>query len=196
MIRCRRGVDRFVFERFVCFTYCEQSLRLVVANCRRTIVAREDMMPQIKLRDDREKELAARSGRSLHAFLRAHRFPQKPFLLRASGEGEHKTVAIPSTAAYAILEVLEELSEGREVLLDSLERELSTQEAADLLQVSRPFLIQNLLETGKIPFHRVGNRRRIRLADVMRYKREREKGRKEALRELVDQAQELEMGYG
>ncbi len=152
-------------------------------------------MPQIKLTDDREKELAARSGRSLHAFLRAHCFPEEPFLLRASGEGEHKTVAIPSTAAYALLDILEDLGEGREVVLESLERELSTQEAADLLQVSRPYLIENLLESGVIPFHRVGNRRRIRLTDLMKYKRDREQRRKDTLRELAGEAQELEMGY-
>lgn len=156
----------------------------------------EGAMSRIKLTDDREKELAARSGRSLNAFLRNRRLSEDPFLLTATtGDGEHKTVAIPPTAARAMLDVLQRLGEGREIVVESLEAELSTQEAADLLQVSRPYLIENLLEVGVIPFHRVGNRRRIRLSDVMRYKRERAERRKASLRELAEQAQESEMGY-
>lgn len=153
-------------------------------------------MRQLELTDQHEREVARSSARSLHAFLRAHPGgADRPFFLQARGDNRHKTVIIPSTVAGAVLRALEELGEGRALVLDSLDEELSTQEAADLLQVSRPYLIENLLETGEIPFHRVGNRRRIRLSDVMRYKRRREERRKATLRELSEEAQELEMGY-
>lgn len=157
---------------------------------------REVKVRQVELTDRQEREVARSSARSLHAFLRAH--PEgndEPFFLQARGEDQRKTVIIPSTVAGALVEALEELGEGRALVLDSLDEELSTQEAADLLQVSRPYLIENLLEAGEIPFHRVGNRRRIRLEDVMRYKRRREERRKATLRELSEEAQELEMGY-
>lgn len=152
-------------------------------------------MRQVRLTAEEDRRLARSSARSLKKFLRAHpEGANEPFLMRASGDDEHKTVAVPSELARALLEALDELGEGRALALDFLDAELSTQEAADLLQVSRPYLVENLLETGKIPFHRVGNRRRVQLADIMRYKQRRE-DRKVALRELTEEAQDLEMGY-
>lgn len=154
-------------------------------------------MRKLELTDQEEREVARSSARSLHAFLRARPVgADEPFFLQARGDDQHKTVVVPSTVAEAMLEALEELGDGRTLVLNSLDEELSTQEAADLLQVSRPYLIENLLETGEIPFHRVGNRRRIKLSDVMRYERRREERRKATLRELSEDAQELEMGYG
>jgi len=152
-------------------------------------------MPQLMLTDERDREIAARSGRSLTAFLRTRRASEDPFLLIAAGDGKHKTVAIPSSTASLLADILERLGAGQQVLLESPEAELSTQEAADLLQVSRPFLIDRLLETGTIPFHRVGTHRRVRLGDVLGYKRKREERRQASLRELAKEAQSRGMGY-
>jgi len=72
--------------------------------------------------------------------------------------------------------------------------EMSTQEAAVLLNVSRPFLIK-LLEKGEIPFHKVGTHRRIHFLDLLHFKAKADKASQKALDELVQQAQELDMGY-
>lgn len=101
---------------------------------------------------------------------------------------------MPTSALRLLAEVLDEIGQGHEVVLSSVARELSTQEAADLLNVSRPFPV-GLLEQGEIPFHRVGNRRRIRYDDLVEYK-QRAKGETDtAFQELVARAHDLDLGY-
>ena len=72
--------------------------------------------------------------------------------------------------------------------------ELSTQEAANLLNVSRPFFVR-LLESGKIPFHKVGSHRRVYFRDLQAFKAKMDKTSDEALEELAKQAQKYDMGY-
>lgn len=72
--------------------------------------------------------------------------------------------------------------------------ELTTQEAADLLNFSRPFLL-NLLEKNKIPFRKVGNRRKILLEDLIKFKSSMYSAREQALDFLVEDAQKHNMGY-
>jgi excisionase family DNA binding protein len=81
-----------------------------------------------------------------------------------------------------------------EVTKSQFKAELTTGEAANLLFVSRPFLMK-LLEGGKIPYHKVGSRLKLRRKDVLAYKNVSDAQRRKALRELVREAQELNMGY-
>jgi len=74
------------------------------------------------------------------------------------------------------------------------DKELTTKEAADILNFSRPFLIR-LLDRDEIPYHRVGTHRRLRVEDVLAYREQRAAHRREKLRELTSLSEEVEGGY-
>lgn len=104
-----------------------------------------------------------------------------PALVGASGERE----ALPSEAVALLRRGVSLLRNGAAGLsVVPVHRDLTTNEAADILNVSRPYLVR-LLDEGKIPFQRVGNRRRIALSDLMAYKGERDAKRRRLLSELV-----------
>lgn len=107
---------------------------------------------------------------------------------------EKESVVIPAPAARLFKDILTQLSKGNGVTLLPLHVELTTQQAAQLLNVSRPFLI-GLLDGGKIPFRKVGTHRRVYAEDILRYKQTIDSKRNQALNELTKQAQELNMGY-
>ncbi|WP_114313348.1 helix-turn-helix domain-containing protein [Thermus caldifontis] len=105
-----------------------------------------------------------------------------------------QTLSLSPSLAEALRAYLEPLARGEPVVVVPLEAELTTQQAADLLGISRPYLIR-LLEEGKIPYRKVGTHRRIRARDLLAYKeRSRHKG-EEILGKLVEEAQELGLGY-
>ena len=109
-------------------------------------------------------------------------------------DGSEQIIEIPSTAYQLLIDILSQMAQGNAVTLIPIHAELTTQEAADILNVSRPYLIK-LLESQKIPFHKVGRHRRIRFEDLMNYKTQIDSDRMQALDELAAQAQELNMGY-
>lgn len=105
-----------------------------------------------------------------------------------------ETTEIPGSALHALELVLEGMARGQTMTLVPHGRELTTQEAADLLHVSRPHLIK-LLDEGVIPHYRVGTHRRVRIEDVLDYRQERATTRREKLDELTRLSEELEGGY-
>jgi excisionase family DNA binding protein len=98
-------------------------------------------------------------------------------------------VELPDEAAALLRDLFAALAAGEAVSVVPQHRELSTQEAADLLNISRQGLV-NLLEAGKLPFHKPNKHRRIRAADLLHYKRQRDRERAEALRELTQLSEE------
>ena len=101
---------------------------------------------------------------------------------------------LPSSALRLLKEILSEMAEGKTLTLLPNQAELTTQEAADYLQVSRPFLVK-LLDAGEIAHHLVGSHRRIRIDDLVEYQVRMKRRRGEALDELTAEAQRLNLGY-
>ncbi len=108
--------------------------------------------------------------------------------------GQATRIELPPQAVEAVTKVLEQLAQGKEVTIEAKPVEMTTQQAAEFLRVSRPFLI-GLLEKGEIPFRRVGAHRRVLFADLQTYKDAIDANRLKVLEELAAQAQELDMGY-
>ncbi len=143
---------------------------------------------------EEEAILARFSSQRLTTYLQ-NRSPQRTIrIMKDSGLGEEEAIAIPAAAFDLLIEVLTQMAEGNAVTIVPLHAELTTQEAADILNVSRPYFVE-LLETGKIPFRKVGTRRRVRYEDVLNYRRDIDFQRTKVLEELAAQAQELDMGY-
>jgi len=103
-------------------------------------------------------------------------------------------IDVPVTALRMLVEILANMAEGKAVNIIPVKAELTTQQAADFLHVSRPYLV-SLLEAGEIEFHKTGTHRRIYASDLLAYRQKRDAQSKGALDELAAQAQELGLGY-
>jgi len=139
-----------------------------------------------------EVALAEASSRVL-----AQHLPTRPadVQLRLIADGqETEVVTVPAVALTLFLQLLQEMAQGHAVTLVPLHAEVTTQQAADLLNVSRPYLIR-LLERGQIPYRKVGAHRRVLRRDVLAYKARTDTDRRAALDELVAEAQRLGLGY-
>jgi excisionase family DNA binding protein len=110
----------------------------------------------------------------------------KPLSLRAESMSE--PMVLPVEAIAALQEALDDIAAG--VSPVSVDEEMTTQELADLLNVSRPYVVA-LLEAGEIPFRKVGTKRRVLRADALRYKKVEDESRYAAVRELTALSEEL-----
>ncbi len=134
-----------------------------------------------------ESRLAAAAGPELARLMEGDLSVRLPDL-------EHPVV-IPAAAVRLLVELLATMAEGNAVTLIPVHAELTTQQAADLLGVSRPFLVKEI-EGGRLPHRKVGTHRRVLFRDLMAYKRAHEASRLAAMDELARQAQDLDLGYG
>ena len=143
----------------------------------------------VKLPTAQEVEQAKETSRALSKYssdqLRVRVFDQK-------GDGED--MVLPGYAFDLLLDILTQMSKGNAVSFMPINAELSTQQAANLLNVSRPYFV-DLLNKGAISFRKVGSHRRVLAKDVIDYKEQEDQARLKVLEELADQAQELGMGY-
>lgn len=149
-------------------------------------------LSKMKLPVDREMQAAVLGQRALAALL-ATRVETHKIEIYDEKNQAHR-IELPTAALRLLVEILAELAGGNAVKVVAIHAELTTQEAADLLNVSRPYLVK-LLEDGVLPFHKTGKHRRVRLADLMEYKQQRDQVSEQALTELAEQAQELRLGY-
>lgn len=137
---------------------------------------------------EEEARLAAESSRKLAAII-GHGAAAHLRLI----DGDDK-ITVPVSAIRLLADILNQTAQGNAVSLVPIGHTLTTQQAADLLNVSRPYLVK-LLEAGKISFTKVGRHRRIKYEDLLAYMDKSDEISRQAVDELSKQAQELGMGY-
>lgn len=112
-----------------------------------------------------------------------------PFSVRKNGS--EVEVELPPALGQLMLDMLSHVARGEMITFVPYGAELTTKEAADILNVSRPFLVK-LLEEEKLPHHKVGTHRRVRASDVLAFKSHRDRERKAALEKLQHLGQEFD----
>ena len=138
--------------------------------------ARKTIIP-----DEDEHDQLERLARALEG-----KRPARSMKLTAAG----KETTVPMSALEVLRRAAVELAHGNGVTILPVTAELTTEEAANLLNVSRPYVIK-LTKSGELPHRRVGTHRRIPLRDVLEYKRKYQERARATLAKLVDEAQEL-----
>jgi excisionase family DNA binding protein len=149
-------------------------------------------LPKTVLPLEKEVEAAVQGQRALASLLSTKFETQRIDIF--DKEDKPHTLVLPTSALRLLVDILGELAIGNAVKVVPVHAELTSQEAADLLNVSRPHLVK-MLEEGAIPFTKTGRHRRIRFSDLMAFKQRREDESQEAMDALAQQAQELGMGY-
>ncbi len=130
--------------------------------------------------------LARTASSKIIPFVRA----QKPQTVHLTFTDGQESIVLPAGSLAMFNSILEAMAAGHGVMVFPQHAELTTMEAADMLNVSRPYLIK-LLEAGDIPYHKVGRHRRVRIEDVVQYKEEIDRQRELILDQMVAEAEEL-----
>lgn len=133
----------------------------------------------------------AKQAREALRSLRAGKRRSKLVRVVVGKEGQAVAVQVPREAFELFTEILAQMANGNAVKLVPVHAELTTQQAADMLNVSRPFFVK-LLDDGVIPFRLVGTHRRVRAEDVLKHQRASYEESKKAIDELAQIAQDEE----
>ena len=139
----------------------------------------------------RDAAIARSSGQVLSRYAGMDR----PLKLRVRDSEQEQPIELPAGAVELLMHVLEAMAAGQGVTLIPQSAELTTVQAADVLNVSRPFLIK-LLDQKAIPHRKVGKHRRVRMEDAMAYKNTVDREREQLLEQLTREAQTYDVGYG
>jgi excisionase family DNA binding protein len=158
--------------------------RIIMATI--TITTREPIVPTAQ-----DSAIAREATRVLAPFI--DHLDNLKFEVGEGRKAPHR-LSLPASAVRLLLDLLTEMAAGNAVTLIPVHAQLTTQQAADVLNVSRPFLV-SLLEQGKIPHVKVGTHRRVLFEDLMRYKKQVDTDRRKVLDELTKQSETMGMGY-
>lgn len=145
---------------------------------------------QLHLPTEEETRQAEESSRTLAKYADAERVTVS---LRA-GKNQKDNLILPGHVLQILLDVLAEMAKGNAISLVPYHQEIGTQQAANILNVSRPHFVK-LLESGEIPFHKVGSHRRVLLRDLLEYQQQLTQDRANTLDELAQLSQQNNMGY-
>lgn len=148
---------------------------------------------QLNIPDDRTVAQAAAAASELERFMRDSPNLADAFV-KLKADDNDAELEIPGEALRLLGDVLAEIANGNAVTISPVHAELTTQQAADLLNVSRPYLVK-LLEQERIPFRRVGNRRRVLLTDLLAFKRIDDHERDAIADKLTAEAERLGLDY-
>jgi excisionase family DNA binding protein len=137
--------------------------------------------------------LARDAARALAPFLSKDPKPET-LILRPEDGLPSSAVTVPLEAFELFVRVLEQMAAGNSVMLFPYEPELTTQQAAELLNVSRPYLVR-LIDEKKLPCRKVGTHRRIRMADLSAYQSKEDERRQKLLDEMTAESQKMGLDY-
>lgn len=141
-------------------------------------MALSTLIPETAAPEENEREMYARLAAMLA------REPVE--MVGADGE----RLALSPQTQQLVRKIVESLAADHVVIMSSMKKDLTTQQAADLLNVSRPYLIK-LLEEGAIPYSKVGTHRRIQYDDLMTFRAAWYAERTRILNELTREAEEM-----
>jgi excisionase family DNA binding protein len=148
-------------------------------------------MPKAQIEPTVPSEGDVERAREVRRAIEQHGVDRSALRVQVAAAG-HKatTVDLPPVVTRLLMNILKETAAGHAVTLVPLESEITTQQAAELLNVSRPFVV-GLIDKGTLPARMVGNHRRLPLKAVLAYKADNRAKRRQTLRELSALDQEL-----
>jgi excisionase family DNA binding protein len=147
-------------------------------------------MPRARIEPAVPSDQEAARAQELRRALERHSAARKALRVQITADRKAETLDLPPVVTRLLMSILKETAAGRAVTLVPLEPEITTQQAAELLNVSRPYVV-SLIDKGTLPARMVGNDRRLPLQDVLACKADSRAKRRQTLRELAALDQEL-----